>query len=102
MEEGYGAAILKQPQLIEDLVKAARAAVPRWRVVSTPEGEERQVPFAVSIKIRLVPCPPRAIGEDDESSAPASWPNVRGDQGLVFDIYASHCLMFGEFISPLD
>ncbi|VDK32638.1 unnamed protein product [Taenia asiatica] len=75
MEEGYGAAILKQPQLMEDLVKAARAAVPRWRVVSTPEGEERQVSFSVSIKIRLVPCPPRAIGEDGDSSAPASWPN---------------------------
>ncbi|CDS39354.1 tRNA dihydrouridine synthase 4 [Echinococcus multilocularis] len=75
MEEGYGAAILKEPQLIEDLVKAARAAVPRWRIVSTPEGEERQVSFSVSIKIRLVPCPPRAIGEDGDSSAPASWPN---------------------------
>ncbi|VDM35923.1 unnamed protein product [Hydatigera taeniaeformis] len=84
MEEGYGAALLKHPELIEDLVKAARAVVPRWRVVKAPQDEERRIAFSVSIKIRLVPCPPRAIGEDGDSSSSTSYPsNVQLTTELV-------------------
>ncbi|KAM3171909.1 hypothetical protein ACTXT7_015629 [Hymenolepis weldensis] len=69
MKEGYGAAMLKKPELIEDLVKSARSAVPRWRIVKNEDGEEIRAPFSVSIKIRLVPCPPRAAGGDTVSAA---------------------------------
>ncbi|VUZ47358.1 unnamed protein product, partial [Hymenolepis diminuta] len=69
MKEGYGAAMLKKPELIEDLVKSARSAVPRWRIVKNEDGEETRAPFSVSIKIRLVPCPPRATGGDTVSAA---------------------------------
>ncbi|KAM7542230.1 hypothetical protein Aperf_G00000004087 [Anoplocephala perfoliata] len=75
MEEGYGAAMLKKPELIEDLIKSARSAVPRWRIVRTPENAELRVPFSVSTKIRLVPCPPRAIGGDSVSATSSTGMN---------------------------
>lgn len=79
MEEGYGASLLRRPDLIEDLVKTARAVVPRWRVVKAANGEgveERRVPFSVSIKIRLVPFSSRAIGGESSSFASLSGSSV--------------------------
>lgn len=76
MEEGYGAAMLKKPELIEDLVKSARSTVPRWRIIKTPEDDELKTPFSVSIKIRLVPCSPRATGGDSVSATSSAGTNV--------------------------
>ncbi|VDN16416.1 unnamed protein product [Dibothriocephalus latus] len=73
MKDGYGAAMLKQPELIADLVKAARCVAPRWRCPTeaadcdkhpTADRPDR-VPFSVSVKIRLVPTSSsRATGAD--------------------------------------
>lgn len=85
MEEGYGAAMLKKPELIEDLVKTARSAVPRWRVVKQENGEEIKQPFSVSIKIRLVPSPPRATGGDSISAASLTGTNVK--MNVLFNLF---------------
>uniref|UniRef100_A0A0X3P290 DUS-like FMN-binding domain-containing protein n=2 Tax=Schistocephalus solidus TaxID=70667 RepID=A0A0X3P290_SCHSO len=73
MKDGYGAAMLKQPELIADLVKAGRSVVPRWRCPADAADHNKHptadqpisLPFSLSIKVRLVPTSSsRATGAD--------------------------------------
>lgn len=82
MEDGFGSAMLRSPELIADLVKSVRSAIPRWRypigvanmdtqeeVETDASGDKSadstnqgKIPFSVSVKIRLVPTENRATG----------------------------------------
>ncbi|OON15004.1 dihydrouridine synthase, partial [Opisthorchis viverrini] len=88
MESGLGSALLRKPELIAALVRAARTIIPRWRSSalkpncwstghsaleececsnSTPNMARQEGPFSVSAKLRIVPVEVRACGDSSSS-----------------------------------
>ncbi|GAA28153.2 tRNA-dihydrouridine synthase 4-like [Clonorchis sinensis] len=88
MESSLGSALLRKPELIAALVRAARTIIPRWRSsalkpkywstgYSVPEACEcsnsipnvtrQEGPFSVSAKLRIVPVEVRACGDSSSS-----------------------------------